>query len=49
MANEIKDLLDDITNDVNRSYDPETSNVTFDQGAFREKLCSQRHSLCNAG
>jgi hypothetical protein len=38
MANEIKDLLDDITNDVNRSYDPETSNVTFDQGAFREKL-----------
>jgi hypothetical protein len=38
MANEIKDLLDDITNDVNRSYDPEEVGVTFDKGAFREKL-----------
>ena len=38
MANEIKNLLDDITNDVNRSYDPEEVGVTFDEGAFREKL-----------
>ena len=39
MANEIKNLLDDITNDVNKSYDPEEgAGVTFDSGAFREKL-----------
>lgn len=36
---EIKNLLDDITGDVHKSYDPEQgSGVTFDKGAFREKL-----------
>lgn len=39
MANEIKDLLDDITNDVDNSYAPEGGNgVTFDSGKFRERL-----------
>lgn len=38
MANEIKNLLDDITNDVGRSYNPEEPGVVFDKGAFREKL-----------
>lgn len=40
MANEIKDLLDDITNDVDNSYSPEgTDNgATFDSGKFRERL-----------
>lgn len=38
MANEIKDLLDDITNDVNASYPTEGPGSTFDSGKFREKL-----------
>lgn len=39
MGNEIKDLLDDITKDVDASYNPmEGPGITFDKGAFREKL-----------
>ena len=39
MANEIKDLLDDITRDVDSSYsEPDAPGMTFDKGAFREKL-----------
>lgn len=39
MGNEIKNLLDDITKDVNASYEPnEGPGITFDKGAFREKL-----------
>lgn len=39
MANEIKDLLDDITKDVDASYNNEPGpGMTFDKGAFREKL-----------
>jgi hypothetical protein len=37
MANEIKSLLDDITGDVDKAYD-EGPGMTFDKGAFREKL-----------
>lgn len=39
MSNEIKNLLDDITNSVDSSYSPEkVTGVTFDSGKFREKL-----------
>lgn len=39
MPNEIKNLLDDITKDVGNSYEGvEAPGVTFDKGAFREKL-----------
>jgi hypothetical protein len=39
MGNEIKNLLDDITKDVDASYNPtEGPGITFDKGAFREKL-----------
>ena len=40
MGNEIKNLLDDITKDVDTSYggSEEAPGMTFDKGAFREKL-----------
>lgn len=39
MANDIKNLLDDITNDVNAAYNPDNGTpTTFDSGKFREKL-----------
>ena len=39
MANEIKNLLDDITKDVDASYnDTNAPGMTVDKGAFREKL-----------
>lgn len=39
MSNEIKNLLDDITKDVDASYNNDPGpGMTFDNGAFREKL-----------